>query len=917
MERIQQRQKVRDYLGATGCTSSFVLPLPTLGGPDRRVFSCGETGLTGKVLPFISPTGCPPTYPAITPNPDGLIVGNTATTAYCPTASGYGLTGTTSVYIGPFDQQIQIFFQTLTGVSNSQLTYLFSSVPSTSGSIISAALASNTGAVKSITKLGDTQVNELIPLIQDAQINADALAVDKARNSLACAAYNFVQYAYCPTGAFTGSSASVPSDLPYNPSSVSATGSFVVSFSVLSSTGSQSEFSTLNIPGLTAAALSANTLAQAAAEQSLACLYTNDTQWVTCCNTAAGGSASNLGYNSCVPNDVLPVLPDLAPRVGSTGLLLDSIFSSISKTEANELALSISYSSLNCYFPNEDTTAVCPTAGVASSYPINFTAQASWGATTGDYLLLDNSDGLINVNELPLNTRLIISAGSAPTGATAGNIYYVSSSTAINPSVVGVKLSYNVITHQQYETDSIPVLSLTGSGAGSSASLMQSNFSGKYAYILRGEIIESDITSSTGTATTSALSIANSYLDCYWVNAATSATCPAVSFTGINNIGYTLQASSTASVAYNVTVDAGTIISYSSQTDADLQAIEMANNSLACSYCNARVDPTCVPYSPSGGWTDSYLPIPNSEFVANCWSINATPGIPSSTICDYSAEAAQNTAISVSNIAMPNSAVDEDRCCYESMPVYNTILCSTGAVRGVTGLDSKDNFFLPSGTIIICATGPSGPTAQYPGSTGYFCGVPGDSGAYFSEKQIEANDIAQNLVNSFVVCYYRNDEQTYSSCAFGLTFLQSGIVPAGSIVSTISKSDADGIAYTLAQALTVCIDPDVISDSVCGRSIADTRSVTIAGQEVSLTLGGDVCNPTITGAVTTENSKLIRGTAGAIKKLTICTGSSTEEWLLPDFSDGDINEGDTIRFLTGYSSDFPDGYDFYFPYIPV
>lgn len=700
MDRQTQRQNIRN-IDSSACQADFYLTPNAL--PAGRPTPACTTGVAPAAFPFSSPTGCVPPLAPLPLSPTALFVGNDLQTAFCPTAVGYSSTGTIVFSVTAYDQQQPVYFQTLTNITTQQLNYLYDSLPSSSGAIITAALAGNTATVKNLTKLSDSQVIELVPQIQDAKFIVDNLAVLKARNSLLCQGFNSYQYASCTASAFFGASALVPPELAYSPTAFSATGEFLVPYTLKSTTGDQAAFTALNIPGLTAATQLANELALASANKQLACVFANDEQTAGCCTAYA----NNLGYHNCVPNDILPVLPSLPLRVGSTAIAAESIFTATSKSEANSLAADLALSLLNCYFPNEDTATGCSDNLVASPYPVTFSANnAAWSSTANSLYVPYRQ-----VYEVPLNTRVYFSGGTIPAGFTAEQLYYATSITAYS-SGIQLKLSGATASHIQYETDTITFLNFTDSGSNATVTALKSSSPGRYAYILRGEILQTDVSASTTSANQLAANILPTYLDCYWSNDAQSATCADASITGINGVGYIIPASPSASRVYNVTIPAGSIISFISKDDANASASAAAELTLDCSYCNVRVDPVCTPTAGSL-YPDEDLPLSPSAFIPNCWSIDATPGAPPGVICDTDAAAAQNLAISLGNISLRDQKAEATNCCYESAPVYNTVFCGPGAVyssSSETGsLNSQDSFFLPSGTIVICATGEAPP----------------------------------------------------------------------------------------------------------------------------------------------------------------------------------------------------------------
>jgi hypothetical protein len=140
-----------------------------------------------------------------------------------------------------------------------------------------------------------------------------------------------------------------------------------------------------------------------------------------------------------------------------------------------------------------------------------------------------------------------------------------------------------------------------------------------------------------------------------------------------------------------------------------------------------------------------------------------------------------------------------------------------------------------------------------------------------AEKQLMADDIAQNLVNSFVQCYFYNTAQVGKSCAAGLTLISAGYVEAGTFVSTVAQWDADRIAKSMADALTVCsAGGGGGGDANCSDEIFSEEEKTIGGDTVTATLAGTVCNPTFTMTVIKGPQVYMREEAFTMKQLTIC-----------------------------------------------
>lgn len=703
MDRKQQRQNKR-ALAAASCTAGFALNTQELPAP-RKAIVCDPLPSAPLSPPFITPEACPPppAVPQLIPPP--LAIFNSDVIAQCPTYGGAGVTGVIEVTVAEDTQAQYVFFQTIDAITVSQLNYLYTIVPSSSAAIISAALSGYTGPVQAITKLTDTQATELVATIQQSKFFVDTLAVERARASLVCQGYNDAAYAYCPTGstgAYYGPSGAVPTNLPYSPTAVIASGTIKVDFPLTGTTGGQTAFTAINIAGLTAAVATANALAAAAAARSLRCIYPNDPQFTTCCTAGANcpsGATNNLGFTHTVPTDTLAVLPTLDPRVGSFSVTGDTVFSTISRSAANQMALQLALAGLNCYYPNEDVYVECPPLDPGeddynSPWPVKYTVDNLAWSSTGDTLNIPLAS--VALKNIPLNTRIILDStgASAPGGSETGTIYYVFSATA-SGSTAYITLADGVVSHADYEAGNTGlIVPLTDSATGSAvtALILQKQTPGRYAYVIRGSVVDIGLTASVTASTQAATDLINGSTDCYWTNNIITVTCPAQGFTGTDNQFYEIEASPSGSPAYTSTIAAGLVISYDplGKSIADALAAEQATAALQCLYCNEPIAAEC----PSG--------------------VNETIGITGGIICDYLAAVAQNTAIAISNI--PANSIWGAYCCYNNEEVYNNIFCGEGAIHSATGgLNSQDNFSLPVGTIVLCATAGGPP----PGATAY------------------------------------------------------------------------------------------------------------------------------------------------------------------------------------------------------
>lgn len=156
----------------------------------------------------------------------------------------------------------------------------------------------------------------------------------------------------------------------------------------------------------------------------------------------------------------------------------------------------------------------------------------------------------------------------------------------------------------------------------------------------------------------------------------------------------------------------------------------------------------------------------------------------------------------------------------------------------------------------------------------------------------EATQIAQNIVNSFVRCYYFNDQQIGGLCPNPLDYLlQLGVSNAGEVISNISKEDADSRAQDLANSRTICISPDVIGGAGCASTeINNTVAVSNIGEiTLDFNKSGCVFTPSMS-----FNSNIIFSTA-TVRKITVCSSTGANiDMYLPSLSSVFFPEGSTF-----------------------
>jgi hypothetical protein len=178
--------------------------------------------------------------------------------------------------------------------------------------------------------------------------------------------------------------------------------------------------------------------------------------------------------------------------------------------------------------------------------------------------------------------------------------------------------------------------------------------------------------------------------------------------------------------------------------------------------------------------------------------------------------------------------------------------------------------------------------SAYDVPTNFDFGTMPSVGGTAEDLKAEATQIAQNLVNSFVRCYYLNDFTIAGPCPNPEDFLiASGSADPGEVVSNISKEDANARALLIAESRRICISPDLIGGAGCASTVINNAAeVGNAVGTILLTFNKSECNftPTVTFGT---NIKLRSVT---FKQITVCssTGANVDIYV-PDWGGNQAN----------------------------
>lgn len=193
-------------------------------------------------------------------------------------------------------------------------------------------------------------------------------------------------------------------------------------------------------------------------------------------------------------------------------------------------------------------------------------------------------------------------------------------------------------------------------------------------------VIQSNI--STEAAIQEATLLAESLLECCFVNVAKTVTCPAheYTYTDENGVKQTEQipASEEKSPQYSMSIEAGVFSSCVSQEEADREAETFIQSTLSCYYCNTVVWPTCVPADVLQEVKEhiarkdySILPLDPNNYDISQWSEDATVGAPPEYVCGFEYEQAQQIAETAARTIIHDlRSTESSKCRYTNDLLY-------------------------------------------------------------------------------------------------------------------------------------------------------------------------------------------------------------------------------------------------------
>ena len=318
-------------------------------------------------------------------------------------------------------------------------------------------------------------------------------------------------------------------------------------------------------------------------------------------------------------------------------------------------------------------------------------------------------------------------------------------------------------------------------------------------------------TVSLAAANTQALALAQSLLDCYWLNTQQQAFCP------VGSDGAPLDPTTSPSV----TVLAGFITSYTGQADADALALSLATQQLVCRYCNAAVAPACVPVRTYTPGDKLPLAIPTDPLVFAKWSLDATLGVAAGTFCGADPAGVASVINSVASIPVSTLATSAD-CQYGNDA--QTFACAMLDEQNDPTASNYVDVLFPQSTNVSDwfaldpASYPTPPTQTAEGQT---FTVAADA-FIIGEKEVPqawtdsgktpkdyANLLAKNSGLASLNCFFRSDARTFE-CPAGVAAASTGapdsvvVIAAGTFSSPLSKAEANAARDALGAASLNC-----------------------------------------------------------------------------------------------------------------
>jgi hypothetical protein len=494
-----------------------------------------------------------------------------------------------------------------------------------------------------------------------------------------------------------------------------------------------------------------NTQASTAATAQLNCVWHNTSQTANC---AAGAVSTGV----------------VAGAINPVTVAANTFSSTVSQDDANALALAAATAGLVCLWANTSVTRTCQDNGFSEAVPNDSSPVATGVPKRVGSVTIAAGTVISHVSQADANAQ-----ASAAADAALVCLYFNAS-----------------ITRHCSDSDGRNVTGTSSPGSGNAADGTTGD-----PVVVPAATVVSEV--STDDANASAKVLGDSVLDCYWVNASQTATCPDQTATANGTPGTVFHASS-ASPVLSATTSSGVTKSYVSQADADQQALLLAQAQLDCLYYNIAVPAVCPPSSHGG-----------------ISAMQTTTGVASGTYCASQAADAQTIAESVASIPIAVQANPSAACSYGNDAVTQT--CNDK----LPGLSPDANSTVDAGATKTVSIAPD---------TFFATTIPGTPPAGVSTPKDYANYLARQAALSYLNCYFSNADQSIAcSDTTGLAAdARSPVaVAAGTFISYVSKPDANSMAVALGNSLRVCVyDNTAQTADACPDGEVATGVTTVA-----------------------------------------------------------------------------------------
>ncbi len=597
----------------------------------------------------------------------------------------------------------------------------------------------------------------------------------------------------------------------------------------------------------------ANTQAAALASGYLDCRYANDAQTATC----VGGALVQSGAN---------------PITVAAG----TIFSAINAADATAQALAVAQASLTCRWENTERVKTCPQdTGHEASPTASPVRQATVPAGTFSSTLsqadANEQADLFATAQLDcrycntLVEALCVTGGSydqtaaVVAGTFCESTYAAAQQLATALAAIPVQVQVTGTPTCHFTNDRVVAGCAAGTGitvvkfAGAAAAGLSASSSGSIT-VDAGAITS---TVSKADANTQAQALALASLNCFFDSAEKEFKCAGT--------GHSTNATQPFTVA------AAMFRSYTSLTEANAQRDSYGSSQLDCFWDSDASAPIkcaadastkaypqfAAPVTLQVGFFTSYTSKAEANAlrdvyaasILNCfWDSAASAPIkcaadasaqaypqfaapvtlPVGFFTSYNSQSEANSlrdsyAASILNCFWDSDASAPIKCPADaasgSYPAFGTPVTIPAAFFTSYTSKAEANTLrdLYAASILVCfwrnaaqqswCDGTAATEAQAPNSVT----IAADTIVSFVSKT-DANNLALALATASLTCIYSNAAQTGDACAGGTTQMQTGAVAAGTIMAS-SKAAANALAKTLANALNVCVADSIFLSS--------------------------------------------------------------------------------------------------------